>query len=231
MTAVINLKSANVTAQDAVASTGGYSGYPTLSAGEGAGGQLISVEDSVALPTTFFSATNNYARILRIPTRAKLKRLELLSDAAVDAAATTGATTFTVGLMFSDSTIDGTPSAYQGLVPSTVGLLAAAAGTVVASPGTSTYNVIFGTVTPPATTGPIPLTDVTFNGNGAAAYAATNLALVQTPLVALFNFLDGRGVVEEELGYFDVFINTTHAYTTVPTTVANLFMRAQYTVE
>jgi len=223
MTAVLNSKAVNVTLLDAV------NPKSALTSGEGAPSRLNVVEDQITLPVTFFSATNNYARVARIPANAKIKRIALFTDAAVDSAATTGAAAFKVGVAFSDSTTDGTPAAYQGLVPSTLGLLAAAAGTVVALPSTANANAIFGTVTAPATTGAIPLTDVTFGGS-TATYGSP-LLRTQTPLSRQFNFLDAGGNAQDNLGYFDIFIMSSVAYTTVPSAVANLYVRVEYAAD
>jgi hypothetical protein len=224
MTAVLNTKSTNITTLDTL------NPFQALTTGEGAPARLWCVEDQVVLPTTFFSATNNYVRLCRFPTNAKIKKVVLLTDAAVDAAATTGATTFTVGVAFSDSTIDGTPANWAGLVPSTVGIGGGTttAGTVVALPSTSGANVIFGTVTPPASTGPVPLTDITFNGTEATY--GDPLTISQTPLLKIFNLWDqvSKPLVSE--GFFDLVILTTHAYTTVPTTSAKLYARVEFAI-
>ena len=224
MTAVLNTKSTNITLLDTL------NPFQALTAGEGAPQRLWQIEDQVVLPTTFFSATNNYVRLCRFPTSAKIKKVELRTDVAVDSAATTGAAAFSVGVAFSDSTIDGTPAAYQGLVPSTVGIGGGTttAGTVVALPSTSGANVVFGTVTAPATTGAIPLTDVTFNGT-AATYGDA-LAISQTPLLKIFNLWDQASKPQTNLGYFDLVCLTTVAYTTVPSASAKLYGRVTYTV-
>ena len=222
MTAVLNIKGVNVTLADA-------SPRLAVTQGEGAQARLMIIEDQISLPVTFFSATANYVRVCRFPTNAKIKRLTWFTDAAVDAAATTGATTLSIGVMFSDSTIDGTPVAQQGLVPSTVGVVAnggsTTAGTTVALPSTANANDFFGAFTPSATTNPIPLTDATFGG---AATYGTALYTTQTPLVSIFNFLDGQGNLQRNLGFFDLYFRSTHAYTTVPTTAANLYTRLEY---
>jgi hypothetical protein len=221
MTAVLNSKGVNLTLLDA--------NVVALTEGEGATARLKVVEDQISLPVTFFSATANYARLCRFPTTAKIKRLTWFTDAAVDAAATTGATTLSIGVAFSDDTADGTPPWLQGLVPSTVGVVAnggsTTAGTTVALPSTSAANDFFGAFTPSATTAPIPLTDATFGG--LATYGSP-LYITQTPLVNIFNFLDGQGNLQRNLGYFDIYFRSTHAYTTVPTTAANLYVRLEY---
>jgi hypothetical protein len=229
MTSVLNSKAVNVTLLDAVPATG-YAGQPLtqISSGEGGPAFTKSIEDSIVLPVTFFSATGNYARILRFPTNAKVKSVEVHTDIAVDAAATTGAAAFYVGVAFSDSTSDGTPPAYQGLQPTTVGIGGGSttAGTTVAINGSSA-NEIFGTVTAPATTGAIPVTNITYQGVGATY--GTALAITQTPLVELFNFLDGNNKPLENLGYFDLIAVVSHAYTTVPTGTAELYTKLTFT--
>lgn len=221
MTAVLNSKGVNVTLLDANSTA--------LTEGQGAATRTKIVEDQISLPVTFFSATSNYARLCRIPANAKIKRVTLMTDAAVDSAATTGAAAFAVGVAWSDDTNDGTPVAFQGLVPSTVGVVSGGgsttAGTNVALPSTSTKNDFFGTVTAPATTAAIPLTDVTFGG--IATYGSP-LYISQTELVTIFNFLDGSGNLLRNPGFLDLYVCTTHAYTTVPSAAANLYVRVEY---
>jgi hypothetical protein len=226
MTSVLNTKSTNIATLDTL------NPFQALTAGEGAPARLWEVEDQVTLPVTFFSATNNYARLCRFPTMAKIKDVSLFTDVAVDSAASTGAAAFTVGVAFSDSTIDGTPPAYQGLVPSTVGIGGGTttAGTVVALPSTSGANVLFGTVTAPATTAAIPLTNVTFNGTEATYFATGPLSLAETPLLKLFNLWDITSKPLTNLGFFDLVVLTSHAYTTVPNAAANLYARVRYAI-
>lgn len=221
MTAVTNLQGVNVALLDVTKP------FSQLNAGAGRAARLKVVEDSVILPTTFFSATANYARLCRFPANARIKRVELRTDAAVDAAATTGAAAFKVGVVFSDSTIDGTPVSYQGMQPTTVGIGGGSAtpGTLVAVNG-SNANFLFGTVTAPATTGPIPLTDITLGGVGTTY--GTALAITETELVALFNLQTLQGNIVSNPGYLDLLILTSHAYTTVPTTTAELYARVEY---
>ena len=58
----------------------------------------------------------------------------------------------------------------------------------------------------------------------------TALYTTQTPLLSIFNFLDGQGNPERNLGFFDIYFRSTHAYTTVPTTAANLYVALDYAV-
>lgn len=222
MTVVTNIKGASLTILDATPKV-------ALTEGEGSQSRLKVVADQVSLPVTFFSATNNYARLCRIPANAKLKKLAFLTDAAVDAAATTGAVTFTIGVAWSDSVYDGTPPSFQGLVPSTVGVVkeggSTTAGTNVALPSTANANDLCGTFTPSATTNPIPLTEIVFNN--LATYGSPKY-VSETPLCEIFNFLDGQGQLLHNPGFLDFYIKSTHAYTTVPTTAANFFLRAEY---
>lgn len=82
--------------------------FVQATSGEGAPGFLRSVSATI-LPVTA-KTTGSIYQMVRIPTTAKVKRVWAWLDAAV--------TTFTVdiGLYYSDSTIDGTTPANQGLV-------------------------------------------------------------------------------------------------------------------
>ena len=68
-------KSVNITILDAVPATG-YVGTPTLAAGEGAPARLKMIEDAcpVGLAAT---TTASVFKILRFPTTAKIKKLEV----------------------------------------------------------------------------------------------------------------------------------------------------------
>lgn len=227
----------NTTILDAAPATG-YSGQPLtqLSAGEGGPGSLKSVEDQVAIPHTGGGTAGNAFRLCRFPSNAKVKNVALYTDLSlVDGGTSSTALVFSVGVVFSDSTSDGTPTAYQNqwpILPTTPGT-GSTAGTLATYPwsgGTAAGNYIFGTVTANTTTGAFPPGDITFGAVLAGTYSGlTPLLLVQTPLVELFNFLDGRGYAMENLGYFDLLVVVTHAYNTQPSAGYNLFGKVTFT--
>ncbi len=245
----------HITDYDAVATTGGYSGYPTLTAGEGGPSPLIQIEDFVAVAQTAFGTAGGFVRLLRFPTRAKVKRLELYVDRSlVDGGTSSSALSLGVGVMFSDNPNDGTPAAYQNLVPTTVGIGGGSttAGTAVLQVGTqgANPNRIFGNILANTSTGAFPngtmgqnvtaaptgqAAALYFGGeftlNGTIATYGNPLTITQTPMIEIFNFLDGRGNAIEEMGYFDVFLNADVAYNTQPAGAYNIFGRLQYTVE
>lgn len=98
--AVENIKSASVTNLDAV---------PVVpqSTGEGSAGYMRQV-DGIAPVSAGSSATSTY-RMVRLPSNAKLKHLDVIVDAAPGA---TGAVN--VGAAYSDAVADGTQVANQG---------------------------------------------------------------------------------------------------------------------
>jgi hypothetical protein len=233
---VVTTLGTNLTILDATPATG-YAGQPLaqLSAGEGGPAQLKSVEDSVAIAQTGGGTAGHGYRLCRFPTNAKVKKVELFTDVSlVDGGTSSTALTFGVGVVFSDSTIDGTPVAYQNqwpILPTTPGTGTTAGTLATGFPtGTAAGNYIFGTVTANTTTGAFPQGDITFGAVQAATYSGlTMLNLTQTPLVELFNFLDGRGYAMENLGYFDIFVVVTHAYNTQPAAAYNMYAKVSYT--
>ena len=223
MTAVLNVLASNLGVLDTGPSTAGWSGYGTLTAGEGAPAPLLQIEDGVALTTAFLGAVGNYARILRVPSRAKVKKIEVFSDKALD---TNAASTlkFNFGVAFSDGpnngVKDGTPKSYVGLIPTSTFAGATTTFAAYASP-----NDLYGQVAQ-GNNVKIPVTDITLNGTQTTY---SYLQLVQSPLVELFGFLDGRGVAIEEMGYMDIYAYVA-AVSATPQ-AGNLFARAQFTVE
>lgn len=98
------LKSASITNLDAtpvVANT----------TGAGAPGNLRSVAGSVLPTTGGLGDTGSKYKMVRLPWTAKLKKLTLSVDGALDSS--TGLA-LDVGAYYSDSTVDGTPVALQG---------------------------------------------------------------------------------------------------------------------
>jgi hypothetical protein len=216
--------------------------FLALTDGEGAPSRLKTVEDQVAIARTGAGTQHNFWRLCRFPADARVKKVELFVDLAsgtVDGGGASSALVFEVGVIFSDSTIDGTPANYQNLQPTTVGVTAnggsTTAGTAVAIGGTSA-NWIFGTITANTTTGafgakigdgPVFGEEITFGGVG-TTYGAP-LYITQTPLTEIFNFVDGSGNVLDGLGYFDLIVDTKTVYNTQPSAGYNLYGRVSYT--
>ena len=214
--------------------------YPT--AGEGAATVLKVVEDVVAVPRTGFATAGNFMRLCRFPTKAKVKKVELFTDLSlIDGGTSSTALVLSVGVIFSDDTNDGTPASLQNLQPTTVGVTAnggsTTAGTAVVANGTSA-NFIYGTITAVTTTGAIPAPattatviqnwfggEITFN---ATATYGTPYYMSNTSLARIFNFVDGGGVVTEDLGYFDLIVMATTGYNTQPAAAYNLYGRVSY---
>jgi hypothetical protein len=199
MTVVTNVLGTNVAVLDTATPP-----FIQLTRGEGGPGRVQMVEDQVALTTAFVGATGNYARLCRFPTWAKIKRLRVFSDAPLDSNATQSLA-LNFGVTFSDSTINGTPSLYQGLIPTTVGIGGGSttAGTTTSFASYTTPNDCFGTITQAGNNVAIPITDITWGG---AIATYPRQSFVQTPLVEIFNFLDGRSIPIEVLGYLDVYV-------------------------
>ncbi len=178
-----------------------WNAFITQTAGEGAASRVKFIEDAVTLTTSFVGQVANYARLARFPAHAKIKRLRVFSDAALDAnAAMTLALQF--GVTWSDSTKDGTPPSFQGLLPTTVGLDGVTPGTNTSFATYATPNIAFGTITQSGASAAIPVTDITFGG---AIANYPRLAFLQNSLLRRFNFLDGRGAPIETAGYFDIY--------------------------
>lgn len=224
MTVVTNQKGSGVTALDAsdlTVAANVKNPIGRMTSGEGAAGHVRIVEDIVSLPTTFFSATGNYARLCRIPSNAKIKRVQVQTDAPVDAHATAGTAAFSLSVGWSDAD-DHTPPSFQGTVPSKN-----KDGTNVAI-ANANDNKLFGTVTAPAATAKVPLTDVTTNGDIPTTYSYAEV--IQKPLEAIFAFKSPLGADNHGIGFLDVIVESTATYATVPTTAANLMVKVEYVI-
>lgn len=222
MTTVTNVLGTQLAAIQTGPSAAGYSGFPALSAGEGAPAYLKSVEDQLPWSTTMGSAAANYGTFLVFPTNAIVKKFELAWDAIPDVNATQ-ALIIEFGIAFSAGGVrDGTPSSHQGMIPTT-----AKDGTETTFAAHSTANAFFGSHTPVGNnTNPLPeFTDFTLNGNLTTWPALTR---IQTPLLELFGYTMNNGIAIEEMGYFVVYAYVTHAYGTVPAAALNLLGKLEF---
>ena len=217
--------------------------YVAPSTGEGAPGILRIQEDQVAVAQTAFGTAGNFVRLCRFPSTAKIKGFELLSDKSlVDGGTSSSALVLSVGVVFSDSTIDGTPLNYQNLQPTTVGIGGGTttAGTAVAIGGASA-NYLFGTITALSSSGSFSggtvygnstSSSVLYGGQitfgGSIATYGEPIVWTQEPLTTLFNFRDGSGNLVDSLGYMDVIVVATTAYNTQPSAAYNLYARLTF---
>ena len=192
--------------------------YVPQSAGQGATDMLQIQDDAVAATATGLGTAKSSYRLCRIPTNAKIKSALVATDVALDTG--THALVFDINLAFSDSTIDGTQAALQGLIPTTANT---GATTTLAS--YSSPNKMFGTVNNGSAANPLARTDVTFNGTN-ANYGFAIMTL--EPLWQLFGFVDGRGNPMDPGGYFDMYlVNSTVAGTGA---AGNIYGRFEFVV-
>lgn len=159
------LKSASITNLDAI---------PVVpnTTGEGSPGYLREVSGFVT-PVAADAAGSTY-RFVRIPTNAKVKHLFLHSGAQ-------GAGAIQIGVYYSDSTVDGTAAANQGLVVPTTGVNFFAQDVSLAAAIPSTDEVM----------------------QNLATAGANNPTLLNTQLWSALGLLSDPG------GYFDI-VGTVH---------------------
>lgn len=191
--------------------------YTPQTEGQGAAARLRIVDDVVAATAVGLQTTKSSYRLCRIPTDAIIKQVLVATDVALDTG--THALVFDINLAFSDSTIDGTQAALQGLIPTTANT---GATTTLAS--YSSPNIIFGTVNNTSALVALARTDVTFGGSR-TNYSLT--ALCTQPIWQAFGFVDGRSNPMDPGGYFDLFlVNSTVAGTGA---AGNIYGRIEFT--
>ena len=190
--------------------------YVYNSAGQGAPARLQTVDDVMAITTNGLASVGSTYRVVRFPTGAIPKTLVIYTDSPLDSHSTPGLV-MDLNIAFSDSTIDGTQSALQGLIP-----LNSNTGGTTNITSYSNPNLIFGQFTP-STTGSVAITELIFNGSR-TSYSALNLT--QQPLWQTFGFVDGRSLPADPGGYFDLLIYISTAASTAH--AANLYARFQY---
>lgn len=191
----------------------------TNTAAQGAAGRLLMVDDFVAATATGLGTAGSYYRLCRVPTGAIPKRLRVATDKAPDAAS--GKTVaFDLSFIFSDSTIDGTQAALQGLIPTTGNT-----GNTVTVVTYTGANKVFGTFIETSNTAAYGPTDLTMNGIG-TAYPIS--VLFNQPLWQTFGFVDGRGNPADPGGYFDLLVYVSTAATTAQ--ACNLYASLEYAI-
>lgn len=193
--------------------------YTQNTTGEGAPGSMRQVDGYCPVTAVGIVATTSTYRLLRIPTTAKIKSVDFGTDVAIDSNSTqTLALDF--NLVFSDSTIDGTPLALQGLIPTTANTGATTTFASYASP-----NIIFGTKTLSGNNAAIPLTNITYSGT-IGNYNMMKLS--NTPLWSIFGFVNAQGVAADPGGFFDLV-----AYVSVVAATGhagNIYARVSYVI-
>lgn len=192
--------------------------YTPQSAGQGARGTLKVQDDVVAATATGLQTAKSSYRLCRVPTNAIFKSVVIATDVALDSG--THALSFDINLAFSDSTIDGTPAAVQGLIPTTANTGATTTLAAYASP-----NIMFGASNNTSASVKLARTDVTFNGT----LATYPMAVITTqPIWQAFGFVDGRSNPSDPGGFFDLFlVNGIVAGTGA---AGNIYGRIEYTV-
>lgn len=212
MAAETNIKSNHITNLDAT---------PMVlnTSGQGAVGNPRELDDYAAVAATPIQSAGSYYRMLRIPSSAKLKVLTLSTNKALDSGTPTLA--FDIGLAWSDSTIDGTLPALQGLIPTT----ANDGSTTTTFAAYSSPNKIFGGITAAQLTNSAAYNSGNLLFNGLTS-GYTMAKLASQPLWQIFGYVDGRGYAMDPGGFFDVYVYaTTGANVGV---AGNLWMRASW---
>jgi hypothetical protein len=102
------LKSTSITSLDATPNPS------AVTTGEGAAGLARTHSDYVTPTTGGLASTSSTYKVLRVKSNIKLKSLTFDTDAAMDSNATP-TLSFDVGAYYSDSTVDGTAVANQGV--------------------------------------------------------------------------------------------------------------------
>ena len=192
--------------------------------GVGGAGRVVQADDMALTTATGLQSTGSTYRLVRIPTGAMIKSVNIASDVALDTIASAPTLGLDFNLVFSDSTDDGTPSFLQGTIPQT-----ANSGTTTIFATYSSPNLIFGTFKPTTLNGAhstaLALTDIVLNGS------RTNYpmsVLLQQPLWQLFGFTDGRGNPADPGGYFDLVAYVSTGAATGA--VAQLYAKVSYVI-
>lgn len=187
------------------------------SAGQGAAGNMKTVDDFCAATAAGLQTAGSYYKLCRIPTGAILKSVTLATDKAPDITASP-VLSLDLNLIFSDSTTDGTQAALQNLIPTT----ANTGGTVSIATYTNA-NKIFGHVNPSSASAAVGPTDEIFNGIGSTYNFS---GLVGQPVWQTFGFTNGIGSPADPNGWFDLFV-----YVNTPATTGqacNIYGRVTY---
>lgn len=208
-----SLKSASITNLDSL---------PVVPNNTGVGAQYMDrvVDDWCAVTAVGIATLASVYKLVRIPTYAIIKSLNIATDVILDSNSS-NALALDFGFCFSDSTIDGTPSSLQGLIPTTANTGATTTFGTYSSP-----NNIFGTFAPPSHTVALAFTNITFNKGNNAAYL--NKLITTTPLWQLFGFKNSQGVLQDPGGFFDLYAYVSTAAATG--NAGNLYARVGFAI-
>src|SRR5262245_12098772 len=185
-------------------------------AAQGAGGRVVSVDDFAAATVAGLQSSGSYYKLVRVPTGAFVEEVHIATDVSLNL---NGALAIDLNWIFSDSTIDGTPVALQGLIPKSDNT-----GRTITIPSYSSPNKMYGTIKPTAGATTFAITEETLNGLG-ANYSFTG-GFTTKPLYALFGFTDARGNPADPGGYFDLLAYVATGATTGQ--AGNIYARVRY---
>ena len=197
-----------------------FDAAPTVAVntGAGAGSRLHTIDDIVSMTTTITGNATSYARIVRFPTEAIVKKVIISESTELDTHSA-DQLVMDFNVAFSDSTTDGTPAALQGTIPTTALTGAVTTFAAYSSPNllwgqyTPTYNAIFRNV------------DITFNGSFSTYSFKT---LVMQPLWLTFGFTNAYGVSGDPGGFFDLTVYVSTAAGT--SALGDLYARVEYSI-
>ena len=211
MAAETNILSPSITNADA-------SPVVANSTGQGAGSRLHAVDDIAPVSATPIQSVGSYYRICRFPVEAIVKKVYVQQNTEFDTYSSGATLVFDFNVAFSDSTVDGTPAALQGLIPTT-----ALGGATTSFAAYSSPNLIFGQIT--QVYNAIMSKDITFNG---ITSTFTMKLVVMQPLWLTFGFANPYGVSGDPGGFFDL---TAYASTGAHTGAAgSLYGRVEYSI-
>lgn len=191
--------------------------------GAGAKASSFQVDGWCAVTAVGIATATSTYRLCRFPTWAKIKTVEIWTDVAIDSGSSQ-ALALDLNVVFSDSKTDGTPALLQGLIPTTVGNpTTPTAATTTTFASYASPNIIFGTKTLSGNNAAIPITNITLSGT--ARYTADKF--MQMPLWRTFGFQDGRGMLNDPGGFFDLVAYVSVAANTGA--AGNLYGKVSYT--
>ncbi len=180
--------------------------------GEGAPGHM-KVATDVVVPTASVAQWSTY-RLCRIPTNAKIKKVQFYTS-GIDSNATPTAT-LDINIAFSDSGVDGTSATSQGTIPSskhdgTSLPFVNGTGYNTGYANSGTGNKLFGTVTVSAS-GATQNLEVTYHNTtaGVGFFPANR----DDDLWDVLGFVNNSGLPQDPGGFFDIFVVVSAAVAT-----------------
>lgn len=208
-----SVKSTSLTDLDAIP-------IANINAGQGLGGRLVTVDDFCTATAAGLQSSGSYYKFVRVPSGALIKSVKIAADAGPNL---NGALALQLNWIFSDSTLDGTPTFYQGLIPTN----ANTGGTItLAQALTGATNAMYGFWKPAAASTAIGLTEFVLN-NIPGSYTITG-GFFNLPLFQLFGFTDQRGNASDPGGYFDLLALVATGATTGG--ACNLYAQVSYSI-